>query len=216
MLPVMSREQKSNKSIVKIMQQSIRIGSYIIVPIMFGMSAAGKQLILVFLTEKWIDILPYFVLFCIGYSFLTIASTNVVALKAIGRSDLYLKTQIIKIFFHLVFLFIAIYWFNTVFAIVVGYVLGLIVELLIVIWPIQQIIGYGYINQFKDVLSTFILSFCMSGLVYLIGQLGFTYYILLPIQIISGILFYIGISYYTGNSNLKYITQYLNFKKFNY
>lgn len=97
LLPAMSNAQDEREHVKNMTRRSITVSIYILAPLMIGMSAAAKPLIRVLLTDKWLDCFPYLRIFCITYMFWPIHTANLNAIKAVGRSDLFLKMEIMKI-----------------------------------------------------------------------------------------------------------------------
>lgn len=96
LLPVMSSVQDQEGRIKTMTRQSIRISSYIIWPMMIGLAACSKPLIALLLTDKWLSCVPYLRVFCMIYAFHPIHTANLNAIKAMGRSDIFLKLEIVK------------------------------------------------------------------------------------------------------------------------
>ena len=96
LLPTMSKEQ-DNIGIVKNMtRRAIKTSTYVIAPLMMGLAFVGEPLVSLILTDKWLPCVPFMRVFCITYMFYPIHTANLNAIKALGRSDLYLKLEIIK------------------------------------------------------------------------------------------------------------------------
>ena len=96
LLPVMSSAQDNVYEVKVMTRRAIKTSSYILWPIMMGLAACSKTLISVILTDKWLPSVPYLIIFCIVYAFYPIHTANLNAIKALGRSDLFLKLEVIK------------------------------------------------------------------------------------------------------------------------
>ena len=88
---------------------------------MIGLAVCGKSIISIVLTEKWLPAVPFLIIFCIGYSIQSIHTANLNAIKALGRSDLFLKLEIVKKSIGLIILIISM-WFGPIY-IAMGYLL---------------------------------------------------------------------------------------------
>jgi O-antigen/teichoic acid export membrane protein len=62
--PVLSGEQSSRETVRNMTRRSIRISSYVMWPIMFGIAACARPLVLVLLTDKWEPAVPFVMMFC--------------------------------------------------------------------------------------------------------------------------------------------------------
>ena len=96
LFPAMSKHQNDIIKLKSDIRYSIRITSFIIFPLVFGMAMVAEKLIIVLLTEKWIDSVIYLQISCISYALLPISIANIQAIKAMGHSEIYLKLDIIK------------------------------------------------------------------------------------------------------------------------
>lgn len=192
LLPTMSNYSDNVEKIKHMTRRSIRISTYIISPILFGLAACSEQLISILLTDKWLACVPYLRIFCITYAFWPVHTANLSAINAMGRSDLFLRLEIIKKVIGLTLLFTTM-WFGVMimaYSLLVSSILSQIINA----WPNRRLLNYGYIDQLHDFLPNILISAIMSIIVYLIGFLNLNSYSLLFIQIVIGIFFYISVS----------------------
>lgn len=192
LLPTMSNYSDNVEKIKHMTRRSIRISTYIISPILFGLAACSEQVISILLTDKWLACVPYLRIFCITYAFWPVHTANLSAINAMGRSDLFLRLEIIKKVIGLTLLFTTM-WFGVM---VMAYSLlfSSILSQIINAWPNRRLLNYGYIDQLHDFLPNILISSIMSIIVYLMGFLNLNSYSLLFIQIVFGIFFYIFVS----------------------
>ncbi len=189
LLPVMSQAQDNKQHIRSMTRRSIRISTFIMAPLMMGLAAVAPVLIKVLLTEKWMKSVLFLQIFCITYMFQPIQTANMNAIKAMGRSDLFLKLDVIKKIFGFVILFSTI-WFG-VEMIAYSLLLTSLVNQLINSWPNKKLLGYGYVQQIKDVMPTLALSILTGVLVYLLQYIPFPDALKLIVQVITGVAFFI-------------------------
>src|SRR5690606_3173644 len=69
---------------------------YISAPIMLGLSALAHPLISLLLGDNWIEVIPYFQILCLASMLYPIHSINLNVLKVYGKTDLFLRLEIIK------------------------------------------------------------------------------------------------------------------------
>lgn len=192
--PVMSSMQDNISELKQFARKSLKMSSYIIFPIMAGLVGVAEVLVRVLLTEKWLPCVPFLQILCIFYGVQPLQAVNWQMLKAVGRSDLCLKLEIIKkiIGFALVLstMFIsveALTWSTTAFA---------IISMIINMAPNKRIVGYSMKEQFADILPNFVLSLVMGLIVWELRSLTiFSDIVLLIIQFLVGVIFYITASY---------------------
>ena len=65
-------------------------------PLMVGLAVCAEPLVSLILTDKWLPCVPFLRVFCFTYAFYPIHTANLNAIKALGRSDLFLKLEILK------------------------------------------------------------------------------------------------------------------------
>ena len=193
LLPVMSSAQDNVYEVKVMTRRAIKTSSYILWPIMMGLAACSKTLISVILTDKWLPSVPYLIIFCIVYAFYPIHTANLNAIKALGRSDLFLKLEVIKKTLNLLIIFSTM-WYG-VFWLAFGSIIGSILGQLINSWPNRELLNYRYKEQILDILPYIVISVSMSLVVYSLSFLNLANWQILFLQISVGVIFYVSISY---------------------
>lgn len=95
LLPVLSLEQDDTKRVKEMTRRSIKISTYIMAPLMMGLAFTATSVVNLVLTDKWLLCVPYLKIFCITFMFYPIHTANLNAIKAMGRSDLFLKLKFV-------------------------------------------------------------------------------------------------------------------------
>ena len=90
LFPAMSSEQENRERVRDLTRRTIKISSYIMWPMMMGLSACAEPLVSILLTDKWLPCVPFMRIFCITYAFYPVHTANLNAIKALGRSDIFL------------------------------------------------------------------------------------------------------------------------------
>ena len=189
LLPTMSREQE-NKERVKIMtRRAIKTSTYIMAPLMMGLAFCAIPVIRLILTEKWLSCVPFMQIFCITSMFYPVHTANLNAIKAMGRSDAYLKLEIIKKVIGMALL-LSTMWFG-VMAMAYSLLVSSVLSQIINSWPNRKLLNYGYLEQLKDILPGIILAVVMGICVYPVQWLGLSDIITLCIQVPLGMIIYI-------------------------
>lgn len=189
LLPVMSAEQDDSKRVKEITRRSIKISMYIIAPIMFGIAAVAKPLVILLLTNDWIGSVFYLRVFCLSFVIWPIHTENLNAIKAMGRSDLFLKLEIIKKIVGVISIIVTIPL--GVKALALSLLVTGLISQFINAWPNKKLMNYGYLEQMKDIIPSVMLSVVMCLVVVQFTRLGFPDGVVLVIQIISGVVIYI-------------------------
>ena len=87
----MSNEQENKSRVRDMTRRAIKTSIFIMAPLMMGLAFTSKNIVTLLLTEKWLECVPYLCIFCITFMFYPIHTANLNAIKAMGRSDLFLK-----------------------------------------------------------------------------------------------------------------------------
>lgn len=193
LFPAMSAVQEDRVHVKSMTRKAIMISSYILWPLMLGLAVVAEVLVELVLTEKWLPCVPFLRIFCITYAFWPIHTANLNALKALGRSDLFLKLEIIKKITGLAVLFISM-WFGPL---VMAYSMLVtnVISQIINSWPNKKLLEYRYTEQLKDIFPSVVLSVIMGGIVYSVQFAGLGLALTLVLQIFTGMMVYIGLSW---------------------
>ena len=189
LLPVMSNAQDEIDTVRMMTRRAITTGTYIIWPMMIGIAACAEPIVRILLTEKWLPCVPYIRIFCIVYAFYPIHTANLNAIKALGRSDLFLSLEIIKKIVGFAIIFSTMW--HSVMAMAYGLILSSVLSQIINAWPNRKLLNYSYGMQIKDILPPVILSSVMFCAVYSVQLLGLNDWLTLLIQIPLGVIIYI-------------------------
>lgn len=205
LFPALSQEQNNILTVKSMMRRAIKTSSFIMSPLLIGLAVVSKQVVLLLLTDKWLACVPYLQILCIANLFQPIHSSNLQAIKAIGRSDISLKLEIIKKTYSIVILALSIIYFNDPFVIAIGFVLSTLISVIVNSFPNKKLLGYGYLEQLKDVFPNLLSAVVMAAVVYCVGLIKMPILFLLLIQIFAGIAIYYIISRVTHNESLSYL-----------
>lgn len=96
LFPVISRYQDDPAMVKAMTRRSVRVSSYVMFPMMLGLAAVAPSVIRLVLPESWLPSIPFWIICCVTYAFWPVHTANLEALKAVGRTDLYLRLEIIK------------------------------------------------------------------------------------------------------------------------
>lgn len=196
LLPTMSKEQDNKERLKKMTRKSIQVSTYIMAPLMIGLACCASNVITLVLTDKWLPCVFFLQIFCITYMFYPIHTANLNAIKAMGRSDLFLKLEIWKKVIGVVLLLSTM--FISVEAMAYSLLISTLTSVIINSWPNNKLLKYSFSEQMKDILPSILLALGMGVVMYLIGFLPIPTLPLLLIQVISG-----GVIYIVGSAVLK-------------
>ncbi len=191
MLPALSKHQDDKLRMKSMMRRAIVTSSFIVFPIVAGLAAVAEPLISLALTDKWLPCVPYLRVYCFTMAFYPIHSANLQALNAQGRSDLFLKLEIIKKIFGVIVLLITVFCFDSPLAIAIGGAVATLSSCFINATPNQKLLNYSYFEQMKDIIPSMVLSIIMGVAVLCIQFLNLNSWLTLLIQVPLGIVIYI-------------------------
>ncbi|WKD86098.1 Teichuronic acid biosynthesis protein TuaB [Polaribacter huanghezhanensis] len=207
--PIQCKIQDENELLLSSFKQYLRMSCYIIFPVMISMSVLAKPLILVILTDKWLPITDLFMFLCIGYMWIPLMVLNNQILHVKGRTDYFLKAEIIKKIVGLFILVVTMPFGLTVLCI--GLLVYNFFDMIIIIYFSKKVINTGYFEQFKSIFSIFSLSIAMGVTIHLSLLLISNIYLQLFLGILIGLVFYLSFSYWFKIKEFNFLL--LNFKK---
>lgn len=189
LFPTMSAVQDKKQEVKAMTRRAIKTSTYVIMPIMAGIAACASSLISLILTEKWLPAVFFLRIFCFTFAFYPIHTANLNAIKAVGRSDIFLKLEIIKKVIGMTAIVSTM--FISVKAMAMVLPLTSVLNQIVNSWPNKKLLDYSYIEQLRDMLPQIMLSVFMFGAVLAIQYLGLNSIVTLLIQIPAGVLIYV-------------------------
>lgn len=177
--------------------------AFILFPMMFGLAFIADSLVLVLLTDKWASSVPFLRIFCASYALWPIHTANLQAINALGRSDIFLKLEIIKKVFGFLILFLSIPY--GVYAIAFGMFISSLISSFINSYPNKKLLNYSYTEQWKDLIPSLILTLSMFLPLQAVKYLVESDLSLIIIQSIVGFLYYATVSYLLKLESFMYL-----------
>lgn len=212
--PALAKIQDEEERLQSVYRRMIKTSCFVIFPSMFGMSAVAKPLVYVVIGEKWMFCAELLQIICFSAMWLPIHSLNLNLLQVKGRSDLFLKLEIIKKIFGVAILCVSIPL--GIIAMCYFEILSSIIALIINTYYTGKLINVGFLKQMQDITPTLILSTVMFGAVFASIHYIDNYYTQLVVGIIIGAAIYLGGTYLLKFPELKeVITLYKDLKNRN-
>lgn len=188
--PVLSKMQDDEERLANNYRRILRVTAFVIFPIMMLLAALARPLILVMITSKWEACIVLLQIICFSMMWYPIHAINLNLLLVKGRSDYFLKLEIIKKIYGVVILLLTLPLGLVFFCI--GGVFSSVISLIVNTYYTKKIIKLGFFRQMQDLLPSLLLSF----LVFFIS-LGTTFVIPnMILQILIGGL--LGVGVYIG------------------
>ena len=192
LFPAMSSAQEDPERVKVMTRRSIMVSTYVMAPLLMGLAFCAEPIVSILLTDQWLPCVPFLRIFCIAYMFYPIHTANLSAIKAMGRSDLFLSLEVVKKVVGMILLLVSM-WFG-VMAMAYSLLISSFLAQLINSWPNRKLLNYNYMEQMKDILPGILTAVGMGICVYLLGMLPMAKGPLLVLQILAGAVIYVMIS----------------------
>ena len=204
LLPTMSSAQDDRERVKNMTRRAIKTSTYVMAPLMMGMTFCAEPIVHLVLTDKWLPCVPYLRIFCITYMFWPVHTANLNAINAMGRSDWFLRLEVIKKAVGMTLL-LSTMWFG-VMAMACSLLVSNVLSQIINSWPNRKLLNYSYLEQVKDFALGILLAVFMGICVYFIGYIPLPTIVTFVIQIISGAAIYIALSAILKLEEFEYLT----------
>lgn len=204
LLPTMSSAQDDRERVKNMTRRAIKTSTYVMAPLMMGLAFCSVPIVHLVLTDKWLPCVPFLRIFCVTYMFYPIHTANLNAINAMGRSDWFLRLEVIKKIVGMAIL-LSTMWFG-VMAMAYSLLLSSVLSQIINSWPNRKLLGYGYLEQIRDIAPAIILAVIMGICVYFIGYIPLPTIVTLIIQIVAGAIIYIVLSAILKLEEYEYLT----------
>lgn len=163
--PVLSEIQDDDVRLKRAYKKIIRQVIFFIAPLMVGAIVIAEPLFRFVLTETWLPAVPYFQWLCVAGLFYPLNAYNLNILKVKGRSDLFLKLEVVKKVIGIIGIVIAVQF--SVLALVILRAVTSIIAYGINSYYSGLFINYGILEQLKDIRN--IITIAISGGIALFG-----------------------------------------------
>lgn len=209
--PMLCEIQNDMSRLEHVYRQLLRLSAFVVFPAMIGLAALAEPLIRFMITDKWLMCVPYLQILCFSLMWYPIHAINLNLLQVKGRSDLFLKLEIIKKIIGILTIIIAVPF--GIMWMCVGRIITSILCLAVNTYYTGKLIHVGFIKQMGDLLPIMLLSLFNGAIV-----LGITYFIdnialQVVIGLVTGIVVYTATAYLLKFKELDFILETLKIKK---
>lgn len=189
--PVLAEVQDEKERMVSAYRKVIKVTMFVTCVCMISLGAVAEPLIYCLIGEKWHQAATFLPLICISMSLYPLHAINLNMLQVQGRSDIYLYLEIFKKIIAIgplcIGIFFDIYWM-----LIGSIVTGLICFFLNTYYTGKKL-GYSSWKQLKDVAPSYGVALVIALAVYFLKYLPLSHWIVLPMQIILGILVFFAV-----------------------
>lgn len=187
--PVMCKMQDEDLRLSDAYMKILRVTTFLLFPIMAGMAAVSRPLVLSLLTEKWIFTASLLIPLCLTGMWYPVHAVNLNLLQVKGRSDLFLKLEIIKKILGVIILCITVPF--GLMTMCWGMLVNSLVALSINTYYTDKLIRLGFMSQMREIMPSLLISLGMGAAVYItMGLLSVSSIAALVIGIAEGVVIY--------------------------
>lgn len=201
-LPLLSQISEDKQRTLKVYRKILMLSFFISAPLMLGALVLAKPLFILFLGEQWIPAVPFFQILCLAYILYPIHSLNINILSVYGKSNLFLKLEIIKKVMVVVLVLITVNF--GIYGLVWSSVIASVAALFINTYYSGGLILYHTKDQLKDILPTLMISILMAIVMYFVSVFLSDYVSIVQIVVpaVLGVGVFAILSYITKNESL--------------
>ena len=187
--PVLSTIQNDEVRLAEAYKRFLKLSAFVVFPLMIGLSAVADPFIRLVLTDKWENAIYLLQIICFSMMWYPIHAINLNILQVKGRSDYFLKLEIIKKVQGVVVLCITVPM--GIIAMCYGSIVSSIISLIWNTHYTRKLIGYGFLSQMRDLLPILVHSLVMGGIVLLVIHFMPTIGLKLIVGVFMGMVYYI-------------------------
>jgi O-antigen/teichoic acid export membrane protein len=191
----LSKKQNDMKALHTLLFKAININSYVLFFCLGTLAVIAKPLVVILLTEKWLSLLPFLYICCFTMAFHPVASAQVQAITAVGRSDMRLVLEVLKKSIGILLLIAAVYLDYGPIGVAVSAAIASILSVMIGAIGCRITTKYPLRNIIRDIFPILTITAVMDGLMFpLINALELNVYLATVLGGVGCTLFYWGIS----------------------
>ena len=209
--PVLCTIQDDEQRLRNVYRNFLRLAGFVVFPLMVGMAALAHPLINTVLTPKWAFAGTLLQVICLSMMWYPIHSININLLQVKGRSDLFLKLEIIKKIVGVTIMCISVPF--GIIAMCWGALASSLIALVINTHYTGKLINVGFFMQIRDLLPSLAYSFSMGAVVWLVSQLIPSDLLSLIVGIPVGLVYFFTITKFTGSRDLRELISFVKSKK---
>jgi O-antigen/teichoic acid export membrane protein len=201
--PVLSKVQDDDARLENAYRKMIRVSAYVVFPIMILLVVLARPLVLILLTDKWENCVIYLQVLCFAMMWNPIHSLNLNLLFVKGRSELFLRLEIVKKIIGAAILCVTIPF--GLIAMCCGQVVSSLIFLFVNTYYTGKLIHVGFFRQIGDLLSTMLCTAVMGLVVWILSSMVTSFYIQILMGVLLGIPSYLWATKVAGFQEYGYL-----------
>ena len=205
LFPVLSKFQSDREELLRGLRRYNKTASFVVFPALLGFFAVSDNFVELVLTEKWMPVAAYIRIFCLSEMVMSIEAGNRETLKALGRSDIFLKYEIIKKCLFFTIIAMVIFWTDSPVLLAYSAIGCAAVVLFTSMFTNAGILNYGIGEQLLDLIPNLLCSILMCLAVRAVSVSALPVGVELIVQILTGACVYVGACLVIRNESLIYV-----------
>lgn len=204
-LSALSRIQSDIAVVKGFVRRALKTATFIIFPAMAMAGMVAEPLIRVLLGEQWAVATPFFQMYCFVYALWPIHTTNLQAINALGKSGVFFKLEIIKVSYGVIILLMAACVFQSIYAVVFGYVVSGIISTFVNSYPNRKLLSYSYAEQVRDIAPAVFLTLASLIIAVPFSMLGLSDVAAIAVQCLVFVLVFVVLSVLFKVESLRFV-----------
>ncbi|CDN32789.1 Lipopolysaccharide biosynthesis protein WzxC [Mucinivorans hirudinis] len=188
--PLLSAIKEDRGRLIDVYSRMLAMTAFIIFPVMTLAMLLAEPFVISVLTEKWLPAVPIIQWLCMARMFTPISSLNMNILNAVGRSDLFMKVDLLKLPLTLVAMAITLP--ISIDAVVIGNFIVTFVCYFINAYLPGKMFGFGIVAQTKIFAKTILSTLIMAVTLILVCSFVDNNIVKLVVGIVVGLLSFVG------------------------
>jgi O-antigen/teichoic acid export membrane protein len=201
--PVFCKMQDDDDKLRENYRKLLRVSAFIIFPIMCGLAGAAYPSVVMIIGKKWEYAAVLLVPICLAKMWFPIHAINLNILKVKGRTDFFLKLEIIKKIIGITIIVVSIP-FGLLFMCYCQ-IVSSIISLFINTYYSGKLIQFGFWKQMKDISHILITSLSMFAIIRIMNLWIDNVYLQFILDVIVGIVFYFSVVFVFRFKEIEYI-----------
>ncbi len=187
--PAMAQIQDEREHVRDVMRRMIQCTTFVVFPVRIGMAACADTLVPGLYGGQWGRAIPFTVIMSFCYLLYPFHTINLQTISALGRSDIFLKLEIIKKIMNVIILIFS-YKYGVIWMVAASTFIGGPLGVLINAYPCKKLLGYSVWMQASDTIPSLLISLLMGGIVYAVHWIPLTWMYKLGLQCFTGVVLY--------------------------
>lgn len=191
LFPTFSAEQDNLDKVKRMMRSATQVSCFVVFPLLLYLFISAEPLVKVLLTDKWLPSVPFIRIFSIALVLMPLQSSNMIAIKSLGYSNITLKLEIIKKIIEVIILIISFHY--NVYIVAVGVLVYNFICLFINLYPNKKLLNYNIKEQIFDILPIVLASIFSAFVAYWFVIFDMPQIFILILQLVVSFTIYLGI-----------------------